>query len=241
MLSAIPTPFQLIDFFHSDRPEYATRDSILKFLVSEYQRGGPCERLGTLFLVLFTPAIVRIYSISRKKLLYLDPGDILSQTCLYLLETIKAIHLKPFDTRVASRIVGAVKNKMRAWTKQQIKETTTKEDFLEEEIYDPLPVIEDGNHPVDIDQANRFLEIFVKAGIITETDKLIILGSSIANRSLKQFAGDPRVYQRVKKRRQRAIAAMKLYLQRKRRLRALKEGLGEDEISLAEIVRDLLQ
>ena len=241
MLSAIPTPFQLIDFFHSDRPEYATRDSILKFLVTEYQRGGPYERLGTFFLVLFTPAIVRIYSIARRKLLYLDPGDILSQTCLYLLETIKAIHLKPTEIRVASRIVGAVKNKMRAWTKQQIKEATTKEDFLEEEIYDPLPVIEDGNHPVDIDQANRFLEIFVKAGIITETDKLIILGSSIVNRSLKQFAGDPRVYQRVKKRRQRAIAAMKLYLQRKRRLRALKEGLREDEISLAEIVRDLLE
>lgn len=33
---------------------------------------------------------------------------------------------------------------------------------------------------------------------------------------------------------------MKLYLLRTRKLRALEEGLGEDEISLAEIVTDLL-
>lgn len=241
MLSPFSTVFDLIEFFHSDSRDYAAKDSILGLLVAKYQSGRPYHRLGAFFLVLFTHGIVRVYSIARKKALALGPDEVLSQICLYLLETIKTIHLKQTQTKVASRIIGQVKNRMRGWVNQRLKEAATREDLLEEESYDPLPVIEEGNDPVDLEEAASFLDIFVKAGVITDTDKLIILGSRVTKRSLKEIAGDAGAYQRIKKRRQRAIAAMKLYLLRTRKLRALEEGLGEDEISLAEIVRDLME
>jgi len=252
MLSPFPTVFDLIDFFHGDSRDYAVKDSILGFLVAEYRkpacrdargagRGSHSHLLGAFFLVLFTPGIVRVYSIARKRALVLDPSEVLNQACLYLLETINAIPFEETQSRVASHVLGQVKNLMRGWVNQRFKEEAAREDLLEEERYEPLPIIEDGKDPVDIEEAAGFLEIFVKAGVITETDKLIILGASIKRGSLKGISGDPRAYQKMKKRRQRAIAAMKLYLHRRRRLRALKEGLSEEEISLAEMVRDLLE
>lgn len=52
---------------------------------------------------------------------------------------------------------------------------------------------------MDIEEAARFLDIFVKAGVITDTDKIIILGSRVTKRSLKEIAGDAGAYQRIKK------------------------------------------
>jgi len=241
MLSPFPTVFDLIEFFHGDSGDYAVKDSILGFLVTEYQKGGRCHRLGAFFLVLFTPGIVRVYSMARKRALVLDPAEVLNQACLYLLETINGIPFEQNQSKVASHVLGRVKNLMRGWVNQRLKEEAAREDLLEEERHEPLPILEDGKDPVDIEDAARFLEIFLKAGVITETDKLIILGASLKRGSLREISGDSRAYQKMKKRRQRAISAMKLYLQKSRRLRALEEGLCEEEISLAEIVRDLLE
>ena len=92
-------------------------------------------------MVLFTPGIVRVYSIARRKALALDPDEVLSQICLYLMETIKSLELfrdtekvylvkspkgsseaafhrvNPVrhSDRVTSRIIGRVKNQMRGW------------------------------------------------------------------------------------------------------------------------------
>jgi hypothetical protein len=70
---------------------------------------------------------------------------------------------------------------------------------------------------------------------------LLVLGTTVMNSSLKDTAGDARTYQRLKKRRQRAVAAMRQYLQTRRRVRARREGVPEDDIQLADIVRDLLE
>jgi len=245
MLLPFPTPLDLIAFFHSDSPAYEVRDAILRALVEEYQDGKSGHRLGAFFLVLFHPGIVRVYATARRKGLGLDPDDILNQISLYLLETIGAISLEPDVTKIASQILGQVKNRMRAWVTEQVREVSARQSRvvagLEEEAYDPLPIIEEGKTPVDIEEAARFLEVFVRAGVITETDRLMFLGSSIMNRSLKDMAGSARTYQRLKKRRQRAVAAMRQYLQRRRRLRAMREGLHEEDIQLAEIVREILQ
>lgn len=243
MLRPFPTPLDLIAFFHSDSPAYEARDAILRILVEEYQDGKSGHRLGAFFLVLFNPGIVRVYSTARRKGLGLDPDDILNQICVYPLETIEAIPPEEISTKAASRILGRVKNRMRTWVSERIREISKSRDYagLEEEAYEPLPVIEEGEAPVDMEEAARFLEVFVKAGVITETDSLMVLGTIVAGRSLKDMAGDPRTYQRVRKRRQRAVAAMRQYLQTRRRMRARREGVCEEDIQLYEIVKELLE
>ena len=141
MLSSFSTVFDLIEFFHGDSRDYATKDSILSSLAGEYQKGKQFHRVSAFFLVLFTPGIVRVYSIARRKALALDPDEVLSQICLYLMETIKSLELfrdtekvylvkspkgsseaafhrvNPVrhSDRVTSRIIGRVKNQMRGW------------------------------------------------------------------------------------------------------------------------------
>jgi len=246
VLLPFPEPLDLIGFFHSDASAYEARDAILAALVGEYQahRSGPAAAgLGAFFLVLFHPGIVRVYATARRMGLGLDPDDILNQICVYLLETIEAIPPEEISTKAASRILGRVKNRMRAWVTERVREISKSRDYagLEEEAYEPLPVIEEGKAPVDMEEAARFLESFVRAGVITETDMLLVLGTTVMNRSLKDTAGDARTYQRLKKRRQRAVAAMRQYLQSKRRVRARREGVPEDDIQLADIVRELLE
>jgi len=241
MLLPFPDPLDLIAFFHSDASAYEVRDAILRALVEEYQDGKSGHRLGAFFLVLFHPGIVRVYATARRMGLGLDPDDILNQTCVYLLETIQTIPPEEISTKAASRILGRVKNRMRTWVSERIREISKREDLLEEEAYEPLPVIEEGKAPVDMEEAARFLKSFVRAGVITETDMLLVLGTTVMNRSLKDTAGDARTYQRLKKRRQRAVAAMRQYLQTRRRVRARREGVTEDDIQLADIVWELLE
>ena len=244
VLLPFPEPLDLIGFFHSDASAYEARDAILGALVGEYQahRSGPAAAgLGAFFLVLFHPGIVRVYATARRKGLGLDPDDLLNQICVYLLDTIQTIPPEAISTKAASRILGRVKNRMRAWVTERVREISKREDLLEEEAYEPLPVIEDEKAPVDIEEAARFLERFVRAGVITETDMLLVLGTTVMNRSLKDTAGDARTYQRLKKRRQRAVAAMRQYLQTRRRVRARREGVREEDIQLADIVRELLE
>ena len=78
------------------------------------------------------------------------------------------------------------------------------------------------------------------AGVITETDKLIILGTKILKRPLRSFAPQPQDYAKVRKKRYRAIKAMERYLDRKRRTYALKARLNEKEVSVADILKVFL-
>jgi len=245
ILHPFPDPLDLIAFFHTDASAYEARDAILGALVGEYQahRSGPAAGLGAFFLVLFHPGIVRVYATARRMGLGLDPDEILNQTCVYLLETIEAIPPEEISTKAASRILGRVKNRMRTWVSERIREISKSRDYagLDEEAYEPFPVIEEGEAPVDMEEAARFLKSFVRAGVITETDMLLVLGTTVMNRSLKDTAGDARTYQRLKKRRQRAVAAMRQYLEARRRVRARREGVREEDIQLADIVRELLE
>jgi len=102
-----------------------------------------------------------------------NSDEVLNQICLFLLETLKSKEFAEVEKKVASRIIGRVKNLMRSWINQKLKDEEKCVELSEEEDYHPLPVIEKPGLP-DLEEAERFLNLFVKAGVITETDKLII-------------------------------------------------------------------
>ncbi len=119
LLSPFPTPFSLIDFFRAQTKDHATENSILRCLIREYQRGAPYHRLGTFFLALFTPAIAKTYSQVKRKALRLDPEEVMNQICLSLLQTLKDEELTRCEEKVASTILGKVKNLVSVWISMQ--------------------------------------------------------------------------------------------------------------------------
>jgi len=64
----------------------------------------------------------------------------------------------------------------------------------------------------DLADAGDFLDNLVAAGVIRAEDRKIIYETVIRERPLKDLATDPREYQRLKKRRQRSLAAIREYL-----------------------------
>ncbi len=241
LLDPFPSPFDLIAFFHEQNKEYETKDTILTSLIRDYRQGPPYDRLASLFIVLFTPAIVKTYAIARKKLFHLEPDEILQQISLFLLEELRTGPAILIKEKAASRIIGRVRNLMRGWVNERIREASGREDLSEDEIYQPLPVIEKSVTAVDMEDAIRFLDFFVKEGVITERDKLVILGSKISKRSLADIAGDAGSYQKIKKRRQRAIEAMEAHLQKIRKASAKGLGLNLEDITISDLLRDLLK
>ncbi len=239
LLARFPTPFDLIDFFHKQNKEYETKNSILTSLIRDYRQGHPYDRLASLFIVLFTPGTVKTYAIARKKLLHLEPDEILHQISLFLLEELRTG--AQIKEKAASRITGRVRNLMRSWVSERIREISGREELSEDQIYQPLPVIEKGGTRVDLEDAIRFLDFFVKEGVITERDKLVILGSKISKRPLAEIAGDSGSYQKIKKRRQRAIKAMEAHLQKLRKASAKGFGLSHEDITIFDLLRDLLK
>ncbi len=239
ILTPFPTPISLVDFFHRQSSSFKLKDYILKILIQEYQRGR--YWLSTLFLVLFTPAIIRVYAIAKKKALELDPAEILNEICICTLEELKSIDPHSLDQKVSSKVIGRVKNRIRAWVNKRLKDEKLKEPFLDNCIYPKyLPIKEEKSLP-DIEHIERFLNHFVKEGIITQADKFIILGSKLLGKSLKEMAKDGRDYQRIKKRRQRAIKAIKRHLKEQKEQYQKEQGLREGDVTLLDIIREILK
>jgi len=64
----------------------------------------------------------------------------------------------------------------------------------------------------DLADAGAFLDSLVASGVIHAGDREVIYETVIRGRSLKDLATDPKEYQRLKKRRQRSLAAIREYL-----------------------------
>ncbi len=236
LLSQFPDPFSLIDFFHDKESDYLIKDAILSYLIRHYQRGGRFHLLGAFFLTLFTPGIVSIYSREKRKALSLEPEEILNQISLFILQTIEEKQITQKEKKVASQIIGQVKNQIRSWINKKLKEEKALE-LSRKKNCEPHPSGE--KCLPDLKEAERFLNLFVKARVITEADKFIILGSKVARKPLRKIITSSESYERIKKRRQRAVRAMEKYLLKQRKRYALRAGLKEEEVFLAEVLKDL--
>ncbi len=221
-LQDYPTPFSLISFFHDRSRDYKPKDAILFFLFSAYQQDRRYLLLAPLFIALFAPAIIAIYRLARKRDPSLDEEELIQEVCANLLETIKETKFTP--VKVAAQIVGRLKNKTRRLINESSKKDrregfTAIEDILNpDEICDPLENMddhetsvrqEDSGERFDIPDAEAFLGRLLWEGVINEKDKMILTATIIEGRPLRDISSSPSEYQRLKKRRQRALLAIR--------------------------------
>ena len=66
----------IVAFLHEKKRAYRRKDRILWRLIQYYRQGGDCERLGAVFLAIFEPAILGLYSFWRSRYPYLGNDDL---------------------------------------------------------------------------------------------------------------------------------------------------------------------
>ena len=243
----------LIDFFHDRETDYETKDIILHHLIGVSRHGGKYEALAAFFLVLFTPAIARLYVRGRRICPDLGDDDLVQEICLALLQTIRETEIAPH--RVAGQIIGKVKNAIQAILRRRIKEGgharpgsregpaqrfAIKQNYLFGGEGVPYGWVEGAGEAVadgfggeaatDLFDADRevydlssvpdvsaLLDDLEWHKVITRSDRQIIETTVIEGKQLKALASTPADYQRLKKRRQRALRAIREHLVKNRK------------------------
>ena len=226
-LSPFPEHTSLIAFFHDTAQDLDEKDRILFDLITFYREKDRHQDLAPLFIVLFTPALAGIYRQGKRTCPRMEHDDLIQDICLLLLQVLKEAEMTGF--KVASRIVGQVKNCFRSYLNYRIKHdswdyspgqriplrhTTFEEDDVEPGEYGEafLAIAGSDDSIPDIADAETFMEILVEAGVITAADRDLIKATSISDLPLKEITSDPKEYERLKKRRQRALLAIREYL-----------------------------
>jgi len=238
-LAVYPSTSALIAFFNDVEQEYAEKDALLSFLITAYRRDGPGRLLSGFFIILFRPSIAALYRLARKRDSRLDEEEFIQEVCALLLEIIATAPIRP--RKVAMQIVGPLRNRVRSLMNRELGRDSLETYWPaagegegnaapdgdydyglptsdKDEIPD-LPLGEQGEQResgkwqrFDLADAGDFLDNLVAAGVICAEDREVIYETVIKERPLKDLASDPSEYQRLKKRRQRSLLAIREHL-----------------------------
>ena len=239
----------LIDFFHDRETDYETKDIILHHLIGVSRHGRKYEALAAFFLVLFTPAIARLYTRGRRICPELGDDDLVQEICLALLQTIRETEIDPH--RVDGQIIGRVKNSIQAILRRRIKEGGHARPGSREGPAQRF-AIKQHNYPFggegalygwvggageavadgfggeaaaelftadrevydlsSVPDVSALLDDLERHKVITRSDRQIIETTVIEGKQLKDLASNPTDYERMKKRRQRALRTIRKHL-----------------------------
>lgn len=119
-LLPFPDYDSLLLFFHDETQDLDRKDAILFELFTLYRSGSRYIDLAPFFIVLFTPALVSISAHGKRKCPGIDQEDLLQEICFLLIQVIREVEIVPY--KVAGRIVGALRNRVRALLNRRLRE-----------------------------------------------------------------------------------------------------------------------
>ncbi len=216
LLASFPSASALISFFHdAGNREYGLKDAILSFLVTAYRRGDRYGQLTPFFIALFTNAIASVYRMSKRINNRLDDEEFFQDVCVLLLQIVKEVKIAP--QKVALQITNHLKNESWRLANRSLAQSSLEVATDMDRIVSLAGSHEDMDIEPEIPDAYALLDHLVRRRVITQADRKIILATVIDGKSLKTIS-DPRQYEKLKKRRQRAIRAMEAYLANKLKL-----------------------
>jgi len=202
-------PHELIAFFHDQAEDLDRKDTILFDLIKRYRNDNRYRDIAPLFIVLFTPALASIYTSVRRSHPAFDREDFIQDLCLFLIHIIRESAITPY--KVASRIVGELRNRIRGLLKLIPDEDFVTLKGVGSDEIEAGRTWEPAGHseelPIDriVQEMVAFLDRLIRAGKINMKDKRILLETFIRGKSLKDLAS-PRDYDRLKHRRRQVIA-----------------------------------
>jgi len=219
----------IVAFLHEKKRAYRQKDRILWRLIQYYRQGGDCERLGTVFLAIFEPAILGLYSFWRSRCPYLGNDDLFQEICLTLLDVLKETPIT--SKKVAGKIDGTLKNRIQAmldrhtdeamihsniWPFSAPPSTDDSPESIKDEFFDVMKVMD----ILEVSDARGLLDLLARRRVIDWEQKRILDATLIAGKTLKDVS-QPGEYERLKSRRRNALKAIRGYL-----LRILKKEVS---------------
>ncbi len=205
-------PGDLIAFFHDQAADLDRKDAILFDLITCYRNDNRHHDIAPLFIVLFTPALARIYSSARRRHPGIDREDLIQELCLFLIQIIRESNITPY--KVAGRIVGELRNRVRGLLSPipdegfvALKGDGTDE-FESSRTYATAGDGEDDRIEQIVTGTAAFLDCLIRVGKITKQDKRMIMETLIKGKSLKDVVA-PGDYDRLKRRRLRIMGLIK--------------------------------
>ena len=204
------TPQDLIQCLHNQvNPNYILNDKILSSLILEYQTNPDSNLIGSYLLILFKPGLLKIFSQFReraKQFPSLSDIDLWLQIATLFFEKLNQLDFSKDKAKVASKILGRIKNHLRDYFKELFKTLTAETELnLNPEF---LSFSSSKPSPEEID---LFLKNLVKSGVISETDKYILLASLVYKHSLKDIAKKVNLsYESVRQKKSRGMRKIKM-------------------------------
>jgi len=206
------TPQDLIKCLHNQtNPNYVLNDKILSNLILEYQTNPDSELIGSYLLILFKPGLLKIFSQFReraKQFPSLSDIDLWLQIVTLFFEKLNQLDFSKDKTKVASKILGRIKNHLRDYFRELFKTLTA-----EAELNLNPEFLSFSSPKPDPEEIETFLKNLVKLGVITETDKYILLASLVYKHPLKEIAKKVNLsYENVRQKKSRGLRKMKIWL-----------------------------
>jgi hypothetical protein len=207
-----PTAAELIRYLHDQKStNYELKDAILSSLILEYQTEKD-ELIGSYFLIIFKPAIMKIF-FQLKRALKLYPSittlDIWLEIVRLFFEVITSFNIKGNNSRVALKIIDRLKKRVSTYLKNSLKEYTAECD-LESEM-ESLPF--ESSH-ANQEEVITLLKQLTDSEVITEVDKHILLATTIYGKSMRELSKESNglSYGAIRQKKVRARKAILSYL-----------------------------
>ena len=180
----------LISFFRKRTGDYEREDTVMRYLVTHYQKGGSYEILSSIFLILFLPTVGKLYHMGRKACWQVPDEDIAQEISILLLQSIK--ETDPALPKVSNRFTGSLKNKFQKFIKAKIKQTqgeTAYDDEFSVSAHDEKNDYQT-KKPVEEYDLTKFrlqLDELLRKRKITKKDKWLLIATMIDGKVLKKI------------------------------------------------------
>jgi hypothetical protein len=211
------TPQALIDHLHNQNdPDYILNDEILSSLISEYQSQQTAQSIGSYLLILFKPGLLKIFSQFKrraKQFTFIQEIDLWCQIVTIFFEVLKEFNLNQDKTKLAAKVLGRLRNRLRDYFINLFKEMGVKKELNQ------TPTFRVDNFNKYEPQENiSSLEDLVKLGIISEIDKYILLATNVYGKSMKDISKQLKdiSYSAIRQRKVRAQKAIRAYFGNKK-------------------------
>ena len=206
-------PQDLISCLHNQsNPDYQLNDEILSTLILEHQDHSESKHIGSFLLIIFKPGLLRLFSQFRlraRQFSSVDESDLWLQIITLFFEELSRLDLNKDKGKIASKILGKLRNRLRDYFTLLFKELNS-----EQELNACPEAVPSSPTQINPQEIYSLLEDLVKSGVISGTDKYILLATKVYGKSLKEVSCELKdlSYESVRQRKARAQKVIRAYL-----------------------------
>lgn len=209
LIKSYLTPEDLIQCLHNqNNPDYILNDKILAKLILEYQTQANPKPIGSYLLILFKPGLFKLFFQFRERARQfpsLSSLDLWLQIVALFFEELSQLDLAKDKSKVAAKILGRIRNHLRDYFQELFKVLSAEYSLKTH----PEQILPEGLE-VESGEIDTLLQDLVSLGVVSETDKYILLATKVYGRTMKELSQELKgiSYENIRQRKVRAEKAI---------------------------------